>query len=80
MDIKRYKELKASGDVKLEKVDDTVHVYIKQYDPESGKLLRTQILPVDEPSLSNEKEQAHLLLDGFTEFLADIENVKVKKS
>ena len=73
MDIKRYAELKASGDVKLQKVEGKVFVVKKNYDPDTGKLKDPQILPVDKDSFLQHKANAQEMIDAVTIFLDDVE-------
>lgn len=73
MDIKRYSELKATGDISLQKVEGKVFVVKKNYDPDTGKLKDPQILPIDKESFLKHKADAQEMIDAVTIFLDDVQ-------
>lgn len=72
MDITRYSELKASGNVYLQKTEGTVFIVKKNYDADTGKVRDTQILPVDKESFLKHKADAQKMIDAVTVFLDDV--------
>ena len=77
MDLGRYAELKAVGKVTMQAVGNTVVVISKVYDVATGVELNDSILPVDGVSLQKQKETLRGQLDAITEFLDDVDKVKV---
>lgn len=73
MDIKKYAELKESGNVTLQKIEGGVFMVKKNYDPDSGKIKDPQVLPVDKTSLLKHKADAQEMVDAVTLFLGDVE-------
>jgi hypothetical protein len=73
MDIKRYSELKVTGDVKLQKIEGKVFIVKKNYDPDTGVVKDPQILPIDKDSFLSHKTDAQTMIDAITVFLDDVD-------
>ena len=79
MDIKRYAELKVSGDLSLQMIEEKVFIVKKNYDPDTGKAKDPQILPIDKESFVKHKRDAQEMIDAVTLFLDDVENLENKQ-
>ena len=78
MDIKRYSELKASGDMYLQKIEGIVHIVKKSYDPDTGKVKAPGVLPIDKESFVKHKTDAQEMIDAITVFLDDVETLEAQ--
>lgn len=76
MDIKRYGELKASGNLSLQKIEGTIFVVKKNYDPDTGDLKDPQVLPIDKNSFLKHKKDAQEMIDAVTLFLDDVDSLE----
>lgn len=76
MDIRRYAELKASGNLTLQKIEGSVFAVKKNYDPDSGKLKDSTILPVDIASFLKHKADAQEMVNAVILFLNDVETLE----
>lgn len=72
MDIKRYAELKASGDISLKLIEGKAFIVKKAYDPDTGKPKDPQVLAVDKDSFLHHREDAQKMIDAITLFLDDV--------
>lgn len=73
MDIQRYSELKASGDLLVKEIEGEVRIVKKSYDPDTGKSKGVAILPIDKESFIKHKKNAQEMIDAITVFLDDVE-------
>lgn len=75
MELRRYIELKEKGIISLHKVGSKIVVVKEKWDPETGKNLSADILPVDIESINKQKDELQLQLNALNNFLADIEAI-----
>jgi len=76
MDIKRYAELKASGDISLQLIEGKAFIIKKTYDSDTGKPKDPQVLAIDKDSFLHHKEDAQKMVDTITLFLDDVHSLE----
>lgn len=75
MDFTRYPELKVAGRIKLTRVDSkTVIISEEKFDQATGEQIESQVTPANQTSvdsLTKQKDQLQIQIDGLDAFLTD---------
>jgi len=78
MEIQRYAELKASGDISLQLIEGKAFIIKKVYDPDTGQPKDPQVLAIDKDSFLHHKKDAQKRIDEMTLFLDDVDSLEKK--
>lgn len=78
MNIKDYAELKEGGDLVVKEIEGQVRAVKKNYNPNNGKLLSVDILPIDKVSLLKQEQDALELATAIRAFVDDVEALEPK--